>query len=419
MKKIIRTIISVEFIFAVFLLSGAFKEVFTWIPVDLTIATLLITFLIAMKRLYEKRTINIEATHILVIFIIFIFIMLLSILYTDSNSYFIDKTLRFVFITSWAFIAPFLILNTKQTLSKFITALAIIASIASIMVLYNYFNNSNVNTNFVGISGGNYLGTARLIGAGSVSLLIIYIYQENIQKSFRLITIVCLIFSVFALLLTGARMPVIAFGITFLSILLFGIIIKENKVYIKTGVKRIITIILFIFVGYFILKDSEFTQTFFSRIKILFNDAGMSGAGRFERFETAIDMIAENPLFGQGIGSYGINFSGRDSREYAHNILFEVSSEMGLIGLTLILLMIAIVLIRTIFNIKYGGYYNIWIFASLVYLITNAFVSGDLNDNRLLFAFLGIAAHSSAFIISEKNLDSADKIKASFSEGTH
>src|SRR5699024_11150685 len=151
------------FLFAVFLLSGVFKETFEWMPFDLTIFLLVITVIIALARMFKNSYLDKRVLGMFVIFLLFVFVVIASLLYTDSSVYFLDKSLRFVVITAWAFICPFVILNNRDSIKKFIFSLSLIAAVSSVFIIRNFFFNTNVNTSFVSLSEGNYLGSARLI----------------------------------------------------------------------------------------------------------------------------------------------------------------------------------------------------------------------------------------------------------------
>lgn len=404
--KVIKFMLSGEFLFAVFLLSGAFKETFDWFPVDLTLFTMLITATIALKRLYKNARIDKRIIGTIILFFFFVFITLFSLLYTDSTGYYLDKSLRFIIITSWAFLGTFFVLNSRDSIRKFIFSLVIIASVSSFFIVRNFLYGASSDVGFIGLSDGNYLGSARLIGTGALGILVLYLYK-NMNKTMRIIAFFTLLLTAVSLIMTGARMPIISFVLTFLILTLTTTIrLKKGTIYLRKGTKKIALLLILTVPFLSLVKDAAFAQTLQYRINVLFDEGmGASASGRLDRFDTALNMMKENFLLGGGFGSFGVHYQGLDGREYPHNLFLEVGAELGLIGLIIITALICLVLFRSLKSIKNGDYVSVWIFASLIYLLVNAMVSGDLNDNRMLFALMGIAAHYPLYISEAKELD--------------
>lgn len=395
MKKIVSYVISAELLFAIFLLGGAFKETVN-IPVDLTVLTLVLTFIIAIKRVSKNPVLTKNAVSILMWFGLFVLLMVLSMFYTESPNYYLEKVSKFLLITSWAFLAPFFLLNNRESLKKFIYALAAMSVIASVVIVKNYFTYS---TMFVGLSGENYLNSARLIGVGSLSLLVIYLFHTGLEKKKKVMVLILMLMTLIALTITGSRMPVIAFVITFSVMMFFGVKIRRNSVHFTKPVKSIFIVGVGMIPALYFIKDMSFAKTLFSRLSVLTQeDMGASAGARADRFSEALSMMGENFLIGKGIGSYGVNYTGVDTRNYAHNIFLEIGSELGVIGLITFSLMLVGVLVKNLSVIKSSDFLNVWVFSALAYFMLNAMVSGDLNDNRILFAMLGIAAHSISFV---------------------
>lgn len=390
--KILKLVFSGEFFFAMFLTSGVFKETFDWIPLDLTLLLLLITGFISVKRLYENIFFDKKLLIMPVIFYLFILLLLISMLYTESPSYYIDKSVRFLTLTSWSFLCPFFLLNSRKSVKKFIYSISLISVVAAVSIMIT--SNTSSTVGFTGLSEGNYLGSARLIGTGAVALLSLYLFKSGLNKLVRFIVFLSLVLTTLALFMTGARMPLIAYALTFLALVVSTVRIRRGVIIFRKGSKRIFTILLLAIPFLYYVKDLTFAQTFFNRFGVLFDGGGNSALGRVDRIQSAFDMIKENPIFGKGFGSFGVNYLDRDILDYPHNIFLEVGSELGLIGFLIITTLISIGIFRSYKFIRTGDFVGIWIFASLVYLLANAMVSGSLNDNRMLFALLGIAAHS-------------------------
>lgn len=97
------------------------------------------------------------------------------------------------------------------------------------------------------------------------------------------------------------------------------------------------------------------------------------------------------------MGVFSVFCSGYDASRglYPHNIFLEITSELGFLGLfsfTFILLDSIMVAFRNIRNAKSKNdfYLTLALLMNLIFMLINSSVSGDINDNRLLFTFLGL-----------------------------
>ena len=76
----------------------------------------------------------------------------------------------------------------------------------------------------------------------------------------------------------------------------------------------------------------------FVRIALIFTDPEeLAQTFRVEEFTIATEVIRENPLFGVGLGAYGVEAYGADYNVYPHNLLLESASELGLPSIILFL----------------------------------------------------------------------------------
>ena len=139
-------------------------------------------------------------------------------------------------------------------------------------------------------------------------------------------------------------------------------------------------------------------------------DLGASANARVENFDVAWRMFEERPIAGYGIGSFPVYYNGNDETMYPHNILLEVASELGILGLSLLLILFAVSL-RNILRSK--STYKTVIQAGSMFLFLNSLVSGDLGDNRILFTFLGLMSASPILLYSNTTQDKKLKLSSS------
>jgi len=114
---------------------------------------------------------------------------------------------------------------------------------------------------------------------------------------------------------------------------------------------------------------------------------GASEQYRAEAARISWDRLRRTP-WGLGWGGFAtqVDLDGAVDRQYPHNLLLEVTLESGWLcgAFTVLLLAAALGSAWSATSFLEGRI----LFAGLAFSIVNAFVSGDLNDHRLLFTFL-------------------------------
>jgi O-antigen ligase len=135
------------------------------------------------------------------------------------------------------------------------------------------------------------------------------------------------------------------------------------------------------------------------RFESLWNgaNADTSARSRLLVMDVAWRLFMTYPIFGRGVGSVSAFGVGRDLI-YPHNILLELGAETGLVGLGLFLSLMSMVLWRLLARLHHEANQEaIWpiLFATLLFTLSNAMVSGDLNDGRDMWMLAGIAIASS------------------------
>jgi hypothetical protein len=122
-------------------------------------------------------------------------------------------------------------------------------------------------------------------------------------------------------------------------------------------------------------------------------------ATRFEFWSMSVQAwFSSVTSFFVGLGSGGFSslFIWRDWRWYPHNLFFEIIVELGLVGLIIVVLFI--IKSYQIFNKGIQGgslsdHSALWVAGTVVMFIAAQF-SGDINDNRILWMFIGISIAS-------------------------
>lgn len=382
-----KTIFSKEGIFALFLFSGYFKSSLSFLPFDITIFLMMISFITVINTIINQKAIEKKTLNGIVLFLPFLILILVSNLYTESNYYAIEKTIKFLTFTSWAFIAPFFIIKGKKSFLNFLNTIIIISTIVAIATFITYLTSYS-GIGFISVYDIGYQQIGRLTGLGSILITTLGLYNINVSIKQKYLYTLLLLVNVFSLTISGSRMPLLSFLCSLILLFLISFRYEDKKLYIDKGVYPF-TLVLVLLLGIFLyfIATGRFNTTF-NRLLTLFFEEGGGGSSiaRINRYETALLMTFSSPIFGHGIGSFPIHYNLSDVADYPHNILLEFSSELGFIGLSIFLILI----IKGFIGI-YKSKKNILrlsIMFSTFYLLLNAMVSGSINDNRIIFTFI-------------------------------
>jgi len=129
---------------------------------------------------------------------------------------------------------------------------------------------------------------------------------------------------------------------------------------------------------------------------VLTQGGGASFLLRMDFFKSSLKAFYENPILGLGIGGFSIYYSGIDRRLYPHNMILEVGSELGILGLASYFFLVTFGLsyllsfYKNYEKEKKYSYLLIMVLSVFVFSFLNTMISGDINNNRLFFAWIGV-----------------------------
>ena len=396
-----------EWFFALFLFAGYYKAdprlAFIQTHIDITILFLVLSFLVFVYRLLRNPfTQKIPRGFIKVapFFLLLASCLFGGLLISQSMGYGLDKTLRFIVLTGWAFFGTAFLITNFQSLKRFSWAVVIIATVMAIDALLNYPGVGKVA--FVSALGSNYIALARAGGFGLLTTLTFLLPTER-RPLARLSLWVMAALQLWAALSAGARGPVLAL---ILSLLVFFALsargfprLRIDRFALRLGVVMLFVVIILAAVG----QDLFSTLTF--RSQILVTEGGTSVATRLDLYRTAIKLWADSPIWGGGTGQFGVAVAGEDIRLYPHNIVLELGAETGIIGVLGFVTMIGLAFTKGFICLhSEKGFAKIvarYLLVAGCFALLNAMVSGDINDNRILFTLVGLLAATDRFGNSE------------------
>ena len=373
--------------------------------VDITVIATLIIWLGLVKRLLEGNwKLTSEPTSIVYLFLIFGLLLGISYMYTASPDYGFRKILRFNTFAVTMFISPLLIIkspaDSKRLLSYFYFLLVIIIGIMLLQFVYflkwGDFAIVLAYWNRISIPGANPIQVSRYLAIGAAMMIALLIRNKPSQSVHYFAILFVILLSI---ILSGSRGPLISIII---GSIVYAILYerKHSSRIFGYGILAIGTIITLLLV----LPES-LTQRFFdiSQGSVIMTQQGVRRistiATRYEFWSMSIQAWFSSItsfFIGLGAGGFSSLFIWRDWHWYPHNLFFEIIAELGLIGLVIGVLFIIKsyqIINKGIQRGSFTDHSALWVAGTVVMFIAAQF-SGDINDNRILWMFIGISIAS-------------------------
>lgn len=362
-----------EFALAAFLFAGVFKSALP-LPFDLTVLLAGAVALATVSRIYQTRWLPRGS----VILMGFWAVMLLGV-GAAAPGYGTEKVARFFTLTFLAAVSAPVLLRDVAAVQRFGGALVVLGGLTTLSALLN-FRSLGVQDRLQAFDA-NTIALGRSVGAGLVAAVCLW-FAGRLNA---LVTLVLAIPMVFVMIASGSRGPLVAGALAVLPALF-------SSLRSARGLGRLsllsLTVLLAGVAALPLIPSQSLArlQTFFS------GDLDRSSFVRAEALRYTLPEIANRP-FGVGFGRFEevvLLSPSADPITYPHNVLLEVGLEAGWLPLLLLLIVLTLALYWTIRS-RAKGIAKTLPLALLLFALVNALVSGDLNDNRLLWAGLGLA----------------------------
>ena len=372
---------------------------------DITVIATIIIWLGLVKILLEGNwKLPSEPKSIVYLFLIFGLLLGISYIYTASPDYGFRKILRFNTFAVTMFISPLLIIkspaDSKRLLSYFYFLLVIIIGIMLLQFVYflkwGDFAIVLAYWNRISIPGANPIQVSRFLAIGAAMMIALLIRNKPSQSLHYFAILFVILLSI---ILSGSRGPLVSIII---GSIVYAILYERKhsfRIY-GYGILAIGTIITLL-----LLLPESLTQRFFdiSQGSVIMTQQGVRRistiATRFEFWSMSLQAWFSSItsfFIGLGAGSFSSLFIWRDWRWYPHNLFFEIIVELGLIGLVIGVLFIIKsyqIINKGIQRGSFTDHSALWVAGTVVMFIAAQF-SGDINDNRILWMFIGISIAS-------------------------
>lgn len=321
----------------------------------------------------------------LLAYLIFAGLVTASYFYTSAPNYGGSKLLRFLLIGTLFLIAPSFILFTEDNFRHFARLFVGFSAVTAIQLVSNLETRSaDAENDITRIGAGWLMGMAILI-------LLFYPLTRN-RKWQRAMVIFLLPLFLAGLMASAARGPMVAVGIA----VLIGVakLLKEGKLRVVTALVLLFILVTGVGGAYFVLRQTDLGKytAKAGELEVLFTQGSSSGSAgkRVDFYRATLDALPNQPLIGTGIGSWSTFYFGNDQRNYPHNLFLEIAFEQGLVGLTAFLAMLSLVGVATYRMIRASQSHFLVLGLLILYCVIISLFSGDLDDNRLLWMWIGV-----------------------------
>lgn len=391
---------------------------------DLILSISSIYFLFKLSIDKNLNFLNNDFFKFFAVFYIFIVVRSLfseEILFSLKNTFFY---FRFVI---FAYLIKYLIINEKNFLKNFIFVLFGVLLIISLDAIAEYFLNSHWlfdkssypefqnNNRISGLFDDEFILGGFILSFMAIS---IFFFNEFFEKN-KSIKVIYLFFSflifMMAIIISGERVSFVKFIILLMTVTLFksffgswknqfivflmSIVLIFSTIYFQPKVKERL---IFHTINLIFEKDNT-TENAKNLFKLIqnkeFKDLKITYFSSEHRDHALISlkMLNENKLFGQGIkmfrfycGKKEYYINERSCSTHSHGILLTFMSELGIIGLTFLIL-IYFFLIKSIFK-SYSNTNRITLISIFIYLLP-VIPSGYFFNNffsMVLYTMVGI-----------------------------
>lgn len=341
-------------------------------PVDLTVTVAVIMLLAMGLRLFFSD----KSLHLPRDFIFYapiLALMFISLTYTPDLAAGVDKTLRFLFLTLMGAISPFLLVDTPEKIRRFLAGLVL----GGILMSVNSFFMLGGEDRLTAPSGET---TALGFSAGLALVIIWALWFPAMSLFRRMLLYPFVAVLMVALVGSGGRFANVGTAVCIgLSILFYRKLAVDLAIMLGAGIAALP----------------------FVRIPTASLDYLASLAHPHQAFGTRTDLMEfglrtflDHPLFGVGIQGYRYVTPNPLTYNFPHNLLLELGAELGIFAV-IAFLALAVCSYRAMFRVLRDVYSNNaalyrTVFLMLILTCMDASVSGEMNNDRLLFFMLSM-----------------------------
>lgn len=376
-----------EVCFALLLTAGSYKE---WLapmlplPFDYTVGLTILVGIAVLLRWGARGAVREEPTArvpvgLVVALALLTLTVVLSGLGTDA-AYGREKAARFLALTVTAAAAAWAVLDSEARLRRFLVAMIVLGLL---MVGFG-----RVTSEGMVAMNATHIATGRILGFGIIGIL--YFVLGARRTSLRLLLLAPGVVLGYGFVYSGSRGALAAMiaALAATAVAVLGMRRARRGIVAAAATLALLVAAVSVLVP----QSVELMNKRMNQVSLDAPGVGVAGA-RVSLGREAWDVFTAHPLTGVGIGGFSLAVGYADSERgvYPHNILLELASELGLVGLGAFLLLAGLALRQIGQALRRGRFALVILVLTIVgYCLANAMFSGDLNDNRILFTALGL-----------------------------
>lgn len=385
-------------VLALYLHAGGIKSnpFLAWVPIDLTLLLALLLALIVVGTVLRTAYLP----HAIWVPILIGGVLALGLIPPTPNQYGAEKVEAFYTLTLLGMFAAAVLIRIPKQRAAFLKTLAALGVVVTLLVTLMPARASEWS-DVVTLEGTNTITTSRMILTGAIIILLAAILKK-MSKPRRLALIVLAALMILTALNTGSRGPILAAAVAVVLALLFAPVFAR---------RRGRTIFAFALVaGGALFVATQLGSDGLERIAAFLGGVEDTSSGaRSDFWELAWYYTLETPT-GLGWGAFA-NIPGEtgafsSTARYPHNMMIEIALEAGLFAAVVILVFLIVTLFRMRSLATTPA--TVACFALLIFTIANAMLSGDINDNRLMWAMIVAAWAITRQKTPEPETDSAE-----------
>lgn len=337
-------------------------------PVDLTVAVAIVIIMAMIARwLFEGRIPQLPKSFIF--YVPIIALMLISLTYTPDFDAGLDKTSRFLFLTMLGAVAPFVLVDTPEKIRRFLAGLVIGGVGLSINSFFMLGGEDRLTA-----PSGDTIGLG--LSAGLAAIVIWTLWFPVMPLLQRVLFYPVMAVLAVALIGSGGRLANVGTAVCFC----LGVVFCR---------KLLIDLSIMISAGVLALPFVRIPAASFEYLASLWHPEQAFGT-RSGLMDYGVKIFLEHPFFGVGVQGYRFTTPNPLTYNFPHNLILELGAELGIFAV-IAFLALAAASYSTMFRVlrEEGAGANLplyrTVFLMLVLACLDASVSGEMNNDRLLF----------------------------------
>lgn len=272
-----------------------------------------------------------------------------------------------------AFVGALLLVRTQTQRRWLIDGTVVVGVVVVVLYLIAPTSNAALEGR-AAIEGSNTIAPGRYTGAALVALLT----MMAVKRVRWWVALVPLLGTAGLLWATGSRGPLVAVAVSMLVVM---------PLVLSSRHRARALLVAALAGGLAMYYFAHSTAQVQDRLSVLLaNDKGQSVYERLYMWSTTWQVFQDSPT---GVGWGGLAPDLYPIARYPHDLVLEMAAEGGVVALLALAVVVVVAYMRGFRNARSGDWTALALVALLTFWLTNALVSGDLNDNRGVFLFAG------------------------------